>query len=355
MNFFFSYSKLAVFDGKKAIRGGIPFVFPQFGPWSFGPNHGFARIVRWTLERGPERLPNGDVEAVLSLTDTDFTRSMWNYPWVLIFRLSPWPLSNDFVHSFRITYRIILREKELHFHIGVYNPSKELAFSFNLLLHTYLKVPDVRKCQITGLHGCTFIDKVSHTTRFVSCANISTADDVCRRETAQFIRRAARSWRSTSGPIGYTSTRTKSTSSRTLSRDGRCDCKNIISPTQVSQIPRLHSPLLPKFILRRLLLVIWNPWLDKARETPDFGDDEYPNMVCVEAGHVSSPVLLLPGTAYEASQILQVIVNPKRWNSRKSQRQNQNQPPVQAQQQQQQQQQAPMPPTQHLSFNPYIR
>lgn len=25
--------------------------------------------------------------------------------------------------------------------------------------------------------------------------------------------------------------------------------------------------------------VIWNPWLDKARETPDFGDDEYPNMV----------------------------------------------------------------------------
>jgi glucose-6-phosphate 1-epimerase len=62
---------------------------------------------------------------------------------------------------FRLTYRLILREKELHFHIGVYNPSKELAFSFNLLLHTYLKVPDVRRCQITGLHGCTFIDKVT--------------------------------------------------------------------------------------------------------------------------------------------------------------------------------------------------
>lgn len=61
-----------------------------------------------------------------------------------------------------------------------------------------------------------------------------------------------------------------------------------------------------------VIVVIWNPWLDKARETPDFGDDEYPNMVCVESGHVSSPVLLLPGTAFEASQILQVIVNPKR-------------------------------------------
>jgi hypothetical protein len=63
---------------------------------------------------------------------------------------------------FRLTYRLILREKELHFNIGVYNPSKELTFSFNLLLHTYFKVPDVRRCQITGLHGCTFIDKVTH-------------------------------------------------------------------------------------------------------------------------------------------------------------------------------------------------
>ena len=53
--------------------------------------------------------------------------------------------------------------------------------------------------------------------------------------------------------------------------------------------------------------MVWNPWVDKAKETPDFGDDEYPNMVCVESGHVSSPVILLPGTAFEASQILQVM------------------------------------------------
>lgn len=28
-----------------------------------------------------------------------------------------------------------------------------------MLLHTYFKVPDVRRCQITGLQGCTFMDK----------------------------------------------------------------------------------------------------------------------------------------------------------------------------------------------------
>ena len=135
-------SKRSVFDGKKPIRGGIPFVFPVFGipPDPHFPHHGFARIVRWTLEKGPERLHTGDVEAIFSLTDSEQTRMMWNC-------------------SFKVSYRLILREKELHMNIGVYNPGKETPFSFNLLLHTYFKCPDVRRCQVTGLHGCTFIDK----------------------------------------------------------------------------------------------------------------------------------------------------------------------------------------------------
>lgn len=45
-----------------------------------------------------------------------------------------------------------------------------------------------------------------------------------------------------------------------------------------------------------------------AKEIEDFGEDEYPNMICVESGHVSTPVILLPGTAFEASQILQVCM-----------------------------------------------
>lgn len=70
-----------------------------------------------------------------------------------------------------------------------------------------------------------------------------------------------------------------------------------------------YSPILNGviYILFNYNAVIWNPWIEKAREMADFGDDEYPNMVCVEAGHVSAPVVLLPGTAYEASEILQVM------------------------------------------------
>ncbi|KAF5275504.1 hypothetical protein FQA39_LY18635 [Lamprigera yunnana] len=236
-------SKQAVFDGKKPIRGGIPFVFPQFGPWTFGPQHGFARIVRWSLEKAPERLASGDVEAIFSIMDNDFIRSMWNYP---------------------LTYRLILREKELHFNIAVYNPNKDLTFSFNMLLHTYFKVPDVRRCQITGLHGCTFIDKTRENTVYQEGRDVVTigewTDRIYQNTPQEHI------------------------------------ITNVVSGRKM-RIQKYNFPD----------TVIWNPWIDHAKDMADFGDDEYPNMVCVEAGHVSSPVILLPGTAFEASQILQVM------------------------------------------------
>lgn len=40
----------------------------------------------------------------------------------------------------------------------------------------------------------------------------------------------------------------------------------------------------------------------------DFGEDEYPNMICVEAGIVITPVTLNPNNTYEGTIVLQVIV-----------------------------------------------
>ncbi|XP_059051120.1 uncharacterized protein LOC131845965 [Achroia grisella] len=238
-------SKQAVFDGKRAIRGGIPFVFPQFGQWAFGPQHGFARVARWHVEKMPERLPSGDVEAVFSLMDDDFTRSMWHF-------------------QFRLTYRLILREKELHFNIGVYNPSKELTFSCQMLLHTYFKVPDVRRCQITGMHGCMFIDK--------------TREGAVYQETREVV--TINEW-------------TDRIYQNTMQ-------EHIITNVVSGRKMRIQKYNFPD-------TVIWNPWAEYAKEIPDFGDDEFPNMVCVEAGRVAAPIVLLPGTAFEASQILQVM------------------------------------------------
>ena len=31
--------------------------------------------------------------------------------------------------------------------------------------------------------------------------------------------------------------------------------------------------------------VVWNPWIDKAKAMADFGDDEWPGMVCIETAN----------------------------------------------------------------------
>ena len=42
--------------------------------------------------------------------------------------------------------------------------------------------------------------------------------------------------------------------------------------------------------------VIWNPWVTKAQQMPDFGNEEYSRMVCVESGNVGPNELTIkPG------------------------------------------------------------
>lgn len=52
--------------------------------------------------------------------------------------------------------------------------------------------------------------------------------------------------------------------------------------------------------------VVWNPWIEKARAMPDFGDDEYRTMLCAEPGAIAEPVHLAPGEQWSGTQILRV-------------------------------------------------
>jgi glucose-6-phosphate 1-epimerase len=51
--------------------------------------------------------------------------------------------------------------------------------------------------------------------------------------------------------------------------------------------------------------VLWNPWVEKAKKMPDFGDDEWPRMLCVETANVAdNAVALAPG----ATHVMQALV-----------------------------------------------
>ena len=61
------------------------------------------------------------------------------------------------------------------------------------------------------------------------------------------------------------------------------------------------------FLLFSFSPVVWNPWEQKAKEMADFDDDGWQHMLCVEAGKVSSRVVLPPGDQFECSQTFKVV------------------------------------------------
>lgn len=133
-------SSRSLFEAGKPIRGGVPIVFPWFGPRSNGqpgPLHGYARIREWTLE-GAEQRPDGAVEVRLGLA----------------------------VESSRLTYRAVVGGS-LELELTVRNESGA-EFRFEEALHTYFAVADIRQVSIAGLEGTTCVDKTDGFSRKVS-------------------------------------------------------------------------------------------------------------------------------------------------------------------------------------------
>jgi glucose-6-phosphate 1-epimerase len=54
--------------------------------------------------------------------------------------------------------------------------------------------------------------------------------------------------------------------------------------------------------------VVWNPWIAKAQKMPDFGDHEWPGMLCVEAANaLAEGYELAPGAEHRLSQTVEVL------------------------------------------------
>ncbi|XP_064607977.1 uncharacterized protein LOC135472412 [Liolophura sinensis] len=215
-------SKEAVFDNKKAIRGGIPIVFPNFGPWKHGPQHGFARIKRWDVEHEPGRDVNGNPTVSFSLCDDEGTRNMWNM-------------------KFKLVYTIVLEADSIKLTLTVEN-TDSIIYDFTCLLHTYLATPDVTQTKIEGLEGLSYIDKLQNGEKCTEERKIVKITE------------------------GYDRIYKNAPSEITVSG---LDCKSSV---------KINTKLFSD-------IVLWNPW-EKASGMSDFGDEEYQTMLCVEPGYL---------------------------------------------------------------------
>ncbi len=137
-------SERSFFSPGKAIRGGIPIIFPWFGartatpddPRIDGPSHGFARTSDWTLTFAA--LAGNDLHITLTLAPSETSRSLGYDQFTLVYE---------------ITFGI-----ELHLKLTVNNQAGK-PLHFEEALHTYFSVGDSQQISIIGLSDTEYLDK----------------------------------------------------------------------------------------------------------------------------------------------------------------------------------------------------
>ncbi|KAL8941018.1 MAG: hypothetical protein Q9211_001994 [Gyalolechia sp. 1 TL-2023] len=252
-------SSKASLDGSKAVRGGIPLVFPVFGPpkpdhaTSRLPQHGFARISRWEYlgksSSESSSLPNtkGDASVKLDfgLSDSMLDSRTWDY-------------------SFNLTYSVTLSQDALETSLVVRNTGPS-NYDFQVLFHSYLAVDDITKTTVAGLEEAAFIDKTQ------GAKKVEPARE----------------------PISITS-----------------ETDRVYTLPSDQAITVAEGGTQRYEITRDMLsdVVVWNPWVEKAKSMADFGpEDGYKGMLCVEAGSVSVWSTLDAGDTWEGGQRIKTL------------------------------------------------
>jgi glucose-6-phosphate 1-epimerase len=167
------------------------------------------------------------------------------------FRLPDCPEASSFP-PFTADYVITVSEA-LTLQLIVTNKSAEDPLTFENCFHTYFDVGDVTSISIVGLKGVSYLDKVAN------FAQRTEANDALRISSE-----VDRIYFDTTGPV------------------------------------EIHDPRLGRKIRIEKQgsnsTVVWNPWIARSQQMPDFGNDEYQRMVCIESGNVSSnEITLQPG------------------------------------------------------------
>ena len=221
-------SQCSRFAEGQPIRGGIPVVFPWFGPREGLGQHGFARVKPWEIKEVIPA-PDGSVSVRFRLPHGAEAAA---FP----------PFNADYV---------VTVNESLTLQLIVANEAKDAEFTFENCLHTYFEVADVTAISIHGLKGVTYLDKV--------------ASFMEKTETSDALRIASevdRIYQNTTGTVEIHDPRI----GRRIRVEKQCSAST----------------------------VVWNPWIAKSRQMPDFGDEEYEHMICVESGNVASNSISLP-------------------------------------------------------------
>jgi glucose-6-phosphate 1-epimerase len=229
----------SAFEPGKPLRGGVPICFPWFGPKPGDATAPLHGFARTQMWELESVEESGEsVELVLALQSSDATRR-W-YP-----------------HDFLLRHRIRVG-RELETALITRNTGRE-PMLVQEALHTYFTVGDVRQVRISGLERIGYIDKVQ----------------------------AGKACPPSGSPITITAETDRvynATASTVIIDDPSLSRRISIAKTGSNTT------------------VVWNPWIAKSAAMPDFGNDEWPQMLCVETANAGSDALTLAAGAEHTMQ-----------------------------------------------------
>jgi glucose-6-phosphate 1-epimerase len=164
--------------------------------------------------------------------------------------------------QFDIAYTITVGPS-LSLRLSATNISRAPA-RWEMALHTYFAISDIHHVTVHGLDGVTFIDKMDSAARKVQRGDITISAETDR------VYVNAPSTLSLADP-GF----------------GR---RTVLRTTGA------HSA------------VVWNPWIEKSKKMADFGDDEWPGMICIETANAADNALTIPpGASHAMTAAIEVV------------------------------------------------
>jgi glucose-6-phosphate 1-epimerase len=238
-------STKSLYTPGKAIRGGVPIIFPWFGDRSDGkpgPAHGFARTSEWSVEE-TKLLNNGRVQITLQLGPNETARG----------------LGYD---SFLVRSRITIGSS-LEMELETRNEASE-PFTYEEAMHSYFAVGDVHQASVSGLEGTTFIDKT----------------DAFKRKVLG------------NQPLQIA----KETDEVHLNTQATCVIHDPVWQRRII-IEKSGSDS----------TVVWNPWIDKTKGMSDMDPDGWQGMLCIETSNAAdNAVHLPPGASHKMTASIRV-------------------------------------------------
>ena len=162
-------------------------------------------------------------------------------------------------HAFEAELSFSFSGLQLDVELAVTNTG-DSAFDFTAALHTYLLVDDVRRARLGGLFGVPYLDTVNGHSQHQELDPFS------------FVGEIDRIYWDAKGPL----TLATAAGRTQISREGFDD------------------------------VVVWNPGPARAAALGDLPDDDWLQMLCVEAAQIGRPVTLAPGQEWVARQGFEV-------------------------------------------------